>query len=171
MNRRRKGVKRKERKIMIKDKRVAYAIYIVVFMVVWNVLHILFSGSKYNLDGRIDVATPVVLAIVTGYLFFIAEKVNINDELKLARDTEGAVIIDVRDADEYAQGHIPGAINIPAHNIEAILEKLPDKSTPLFTYCLRGSRSRGMAKTLKSMGYTQVINMGGIDKYKGELEH
>ena len=41
----------------------------------------------------------------------------------------------------------------------------------LFTYCLRGSRSRGMVKTLKAMGYTQVINMGGINNYKGELEH
>ena len=156
---------------MIKDKRVAYAIYIMVFMVVWNVLHILFDKSGYDADLMTDVATPIVLAIVTGYLFFLAEKVNINDELELARETDGAVIVDVRDAAEYAQGHIPGAINIPAQDIEAITEKMPDKSTPLFTYCLRGTRSRGMVRTLKAMGYTQVINMGGIDKYKGELEH
>jgi rhodanese-related sulfurtransferase len=96
--------------------------------------------------------------------------VNINDELELARETDGAVIIDVRDAGEYAQGHIPGAINVSADNIEAILEAVPDKDTPLFTYCLRGSRSRGAVKALKAMGYKQVINMGGINKYKGEME-
>lgn len=156
---------------MIKDKRAAYAIYVVVFIVVWKLLERLFSGGGGNTSGVIDISIPLIVALVTGYLFFIASKVNINDELKLARETDGAVIIDVRDAEEYAQGHIPGAINIPAQDIEAILEKLPDKSTPLFTYCLRGSRSRGMVRTLKAMGYTQVINMGGINNYKGELEH
>lgn len=160
---------------MIKDKRIAFALYVVLFVVLWNILDLLWSknvnGAGYDPAAGFDIVTPLIVAVVTGYLFFIAKKVNINDELELARGTDGAVIIDVRDAEEYAQGHIPGAINIPAQDIKAILEKLPDKSTPLFTYCLRGSRSRGMVRTLKAMGYTQVINMGGINNYKGELEH
>ncbi len=155
---------------MIKDKRVAFVIYIVLFIVFWNILERFVSGAGGDIVDSIDIATPLVVAIVTGYLFFIADRVNINDELELARETDGAVIIDVRDADEYARGHILGAINVPADNIEAILEAVPDKSTPLFTYCLRGSRSRGAVKALKAMGYTQIINMGGISKYKGEIE-
>ena len=80
------------------------------------------------------------------------------------------MIVDVRNADEYAQGHIPGAINIPAENIEAISSIAADKDMPIFTYCLRGSRSSKAVKNLKAMGYTRVINMGGINKYKGEQE-
>ena len=45
-----------------------------------------------------------------------------------------------------------------------------DKNTLVFTYCLRGSRSSRTVKALKTMGYTNVINMGGINKYKGEQE-
>ena len=157
---------------MIKDKRVAFVIYVVLFVVLWKIFEMIFSGSGINASTEIDIDifVPLILAIVTGYLFFIAQNVNINDELKFARETEGAVIVDVREADEYAQGHIPGAINVPADNLETIQSIVIDKDTPIFSYCLRGSRSRGAAKAMKAMGYTHVINMGGINKYKGELE-
>lgn len=157
---------------MIKDKKTAFAIYVVLFVVIWNIAEILWrviAGSGNDAAG-FDIVIPLVVAIVTGYLFYIAKGVNINDELEEARKTEGAVIIDVRDPDEYAQGHIPGAINIPADNLEEILNTVPDKNAHVFTYCLRGSRSSGAVKALKTMGYNNVISMGGINKYTGELE-
>lgn len=112
----------------------------------------------------------IIVAIVIVYLFFVAKQVDINDELEEVRATEGAVIVDVRAADEYAAGHIPGAVNIPLDDIGSISGMISDKNTPLFTYCLRGTRSRRAVKALKAMGYTGVINIGGIDKYKGERE-
>ena len=69
------------------------------------------------------------------------------------------------DADAFS--YIGG---LTGDEIETIGDRIPDKSTPLFTYCLKGSRSRSAVKALKAMGYTNVINMGGINKYKGEQE-
>lgn len=157
---------------MIKDKRIAFAVYVVLFVVFWNIVEILWRiiAGTGNDAGGFDMITPLIVAIVTGYLFFIARSVDINDELEEAGNTAGSVIIDVRDSDEYARGHIPGSINIPAEDIETIRTVVPDKNTPIFSYCLRGSRSSRAVKALKAMGYTHVINMGGINKYKGEQE-
>ena len=158
---------------MIKDKRVAFAIYVVVFVAVWRVVEMLLgslTGEASSNAGVIDISTPLIVALVTGYLFFLAKQVNINDELEEARNTDGAVIVDVREAEEFAQGHIPGAINIPVDDMELVRGIIPDRDTPLFTYCLRGSRSNRAVKYLKAMGYTHVISMGGINKYRGEIE-
>ena len=158
---------------MIKDKRIAFAVYVIAFIAFWNIAEMLWmtlTGGTGRSNTEFDILTPLIVGIVTGYLFFIAKSVNINDELKEAKKTKDAVIIDVRSSDEYAQGHIPGALNVPADNIEAMPDVIPNRETPIFTYCLRGSRSSRASRTLKAMGYTRVINMGGINKYKGERE-
>ena len=159
---------------MIKDKKAAFALYVVLFILIWNIAEklwlIFVDGNGYNITVGFHIATPLIVAVVTGYLFFVAKQVNINDELETARETTGAVIVDVRSEDEYAQGHIPGAINIPYENIESICKTVLDKDTPIYSYCLSGSRSSKAVKVLKTMGYTQAINMGGINKYKGRQE-
>ena len=94
----------------------------------------------------------------------------INDKLEEMRGVDGAVLLDVRTVEEYRQGHIPGAINVPVENIKAIREKVVNEDTPIYTYCLSGARSRSAAEALKSMGYTNVVNIGGINRYKGEIE-
>ena len=91
---------------------------------------------------------------------------NINRGLADYRAVPGAVLADVREADEYAAGHIPGAVNLPLSRIEAVA--LP-RNTPLFLHCLRGSRSQRAAGILKRMGYTAVRSIGGINSYKGEI--
>ncbi len=102
--------------------------------------------------------------------FLFREKADINSKMEEARRTEGAVILDVRGSDEYRQGHIPGAINVPVDSIEGVSAKIPDKSTPVFSYCLSGARSARAVKAMKAMGYTNVINTGGISAYKGDIE-
>lgn len=82
------------------------------------------------------------------------------------RETPNAVLLDVRSPGEYAQGHIPGSLNIPAHEIERIKV---DKNKPLFVYCLSGARSAGAVSWLRGAGY-QAKNIGGIGGYRGELE-
>lgn len=92
-----------------------------------------------------------------------------DDLVPIAQTTEGALIIDVRSPAEYAQGHVPNAINIPATSIGTIVNVAPDKQTPLFVYCLSGHRSGAATRALKGMGYTHVSNIGGIARYSGPL--
>jgi rhodanese-related sulfurtransferase len=78
--------------------------------------------------------------------------------------------LDVRHADEYADGHIKGAINIDNDVIGANkLEELPDKEQTIYVYCRSGNRSKQAAKKLVSLGYTDVIEIGGIIDWKGDI--
>jgi len=79
------------------------------------------------------------------------------------RETAGALLIDVRTAQEYRGGHIAGSVNIPLQELERIQEEA-EWDTPLFVYCRSGGRSRQAAMLLKRMGYTRVKNLGGIEQ-------
>jgi len=80
------------------------------------------------------------------------------------------VFLDVREADEYEQGAIPGAIHVPRGFLEFQVEgRIPDKSAPIVAYCAGGSRSAFAAKTLADLGYTDVVNLvGGFNRWKDE---
>jgi len=82
------------------------------------------------------------------------------------RETPNAILLDVRSPGEYAQGHIPGSINIPAQEISRIKV---DKEKALFVYCLSGARSAGAVSWLRGAGYN-AKNIGGIGGYQGEIE-
>ncbi|HEV8065891.1 MAG TPA: ThiF family adenylyltransferase, partial [Acidimicrobiales bacterium] len=79
-----------------------------------------------------------------------------------------ALFLDVREADEYEQGAIGGALFIPRGNLESNIEgRVPDKSTPIVVYCAGGTRSALAAKALGELGYTDVVSMaGGFNKWK-----
>ena len=90
---------------------------------------------------------------------------NINKGLQEYKATPGAVLVDVREVDEFKAGYIPGAVNAPLSMITS--SNLP-KDKPLFLYCLRGTRSKQAAGILKRMGYT-VKSIGGISGYRGAI--
>lgn len=94
------------------------------------------------------------------------------EEAKEAFAQEGSyIIVDVRRADEYAQGHIPGAINIA--NEEIIDDdpvELSDKDQLIYVYCRSGRRSQEAAAKLAALGYSNVIECGGIMDWTGEIE-
>lgn len=92
---------------------------------------------------------------------------NINRGRKEYKNTKEAILIDVREADEFHAGHIPGAVNIP---LAAVGDISYPKDTPLFVYCLHGTRSKRAALILKSRGYAKVESIGGIRSYHGPLE-
>ena len=92
---------------------------------------------------------------------------DINKSMEEYKNTAGAALIDVREADEFRGGHIPGAVNIPLSTIGSIT--LP-KDTPLFIYCLSGMRSKKAADILKQKGYNFAKSIGGIKSYKGAVE-
>ena len=86
-----------------------------------------------------------------------------------ARSQSGqAVFVDVREADEWSQGHVPGAIFIPRGFLELrIEEKVPDHSRPVIVYCAGGTRSALAARSLADLGYTNVTSMaGGFGRWK-----
>ena len=95
---------------------------------------------------------------------------DINEGLEEFRKTEGAVLLDVREPDEFAQGHVPGAVNIPLRQFMTVQEQFPDKSTPLFVYCLVGGRSKRACTGFTKLGYTDVHNIGAFNAYKGPAE-
>jgi rhodanese-related sulfurtransferase len=74
---------------------------------------------------------------------------------------QGAQIIDVRTAGEYAGGHIKGSINLPLQQLSSQMGKLKDKNQILITCCASGMRSASAKSILKQAGYQQVYNGGG----------
>jgi molybdopterin/thiamine biosynthesis adenylyltransferase/rhodanese-related sulfurtransferase len=80
----------------------------------------------------------------------------------------GAVLVDVREADEWSQGHVPGSVFIPRGYLELrIEEKVPDKSSEVLLYCAGGTRSALAARSLRDLGYTRVASVaGGFGKWK-----
>ena len=86
------------------------------------------------------------------------------------RRQPGAVVLDVREPDEYEQGAIPGAVHIPRGTLEGSVEaRLPDHDAPVIIHCASGVRSAFAAKTLTELGYTDVVSVaGGFNKWKDE---
>jgi len=80
------------------------------------------------------------------------------------------VMLDVREAEEYAQGAIAGAVHVPRGSLELEVEgRIPDKSKPVVVYCAGGVRSAFAAKTLAELGYSDVASMaGGFNRWKDE---
>ena len=93
------------------------------------------------------------------------------DEAKqMMQQDDGHVIIDVRRPDEFAAGHIPGAICIPNETIGSDQpEELPDLAQVILVYCRSGNRSKQAAQKLFDMGYTNVYEFGGIIDWTGEV--
>ena len=86
------------------------------------------------------------------------------EELK-NKAMQGAIILDVRSHQEYREGHIQGAINIPEYEIDNRIEReIPKKNQLVVIYCQYGSRSRNVYMKMKKLGYTNIYNLqGGLD--------
>ena len=92
--------------------------------------------------------------------------------IEMAKGNPKAVIVDVRRDDEYKAGHIPGALLLTLEKItkESAAKVLPDKSQMIFIYCRSGRRSKIAANKLLELGYTTLIEFGGILDYTGPVE-
>ncbi|MCL2565268.1 MAG: DUF1294 domain-containing protein [Defluviitaleaceae bacterium] len=83
---------------------------------------------------------------------------------------EDVVILDVRTAEEFADGHIAGAVLLPSNVIEAGAgEVIPDRGQTILVYCRSGARSAAAARILIEMGYTAVYDFGGIMDWSYEI--
>ena len=98
-------------------------------------------------------------------------QISMDEAVKMMRDEKNYIILDARRPEEYAEGHIPGAINIPNEEIgTAEIAELPDKSQLILVYCRSGRRSKEASEKLVMLGYTNIVEFGGIQDYEGEIE-
>lgn len=84
-------------------------------------------------------------------------------------EEEDYLILDVRTPEEYEEAHIPEAVNVPNETIgtEEIPE-LPHKEQLIFVYCRSGNRSKQASQKLADLGYTNIIEFGGINDWNGD---
>ena len=100
------------------------------------------------------------------------EKISMSEGIERMAADEDFILLDVRRADEFAAGHIPGAVNLPNEKIGTEeIASLPDKNQTIYIYCRSGNRSKQAADKLLALGYMNLIEFGGIIDYAGELEY
>lgn len=157
-------------------KKIIYIIGIILFIV------IVFIGfKKYRGNAKI------INAKITNTKIIEKEKNNKKDELiknsegyynitkeyakKIMDSNKKITILDVRTKEEYDNGHIKGAILMPYNEISKNISKIvSDKYSIILVYCRSGSRSAVASAKLVELGYTNVMDFGGISTWKYEIE-
>jgi len=96
-------------------------------------------------------------------------QISMTDAVTMMEEETGYLILDVRTPEEFAEKHIPGAINVPNEVIgtEEVPE-LPDKDQLILVYCRSGNRSKQASEKLAALGYTNIVEFGGINDWPGE---
>ena len=99
-------------------------------------------------------------------------QISMEEAVAMMATEENYIILDVRTTEEFAEKHIPNAINIPNETIgsEEPVE-LPDKNQLILVYCRSGNRSKQASEKLVALGYTNIYEFGGINDWTGELEN
>lgn len=92
------------------------------------------------------------------------------EEVRADMQDDDVLLVDVREIDEFANGHIPDAINVPLSELEQSAEKVLPKDKILYVYCRSGQRSTTAVRQLKEMGFEDVFNVGGIIDWSYEVE-
>ena len=88
------------------------------------------------------------------------------DQLARLLDDGGAVVVDVREPDEYAEGHVPGAVNLPTGRLPGRLDEL-DRDRTVYVVCASGNRSSAMTEVLTGAGFDAVNVTGGTSAWTG----
>ena len=97
-------------------------------------------------------------------------QISMQEAMDMMEKEKNYIILDVRTVAEYESGHIPGAICVPNETIgtEKIPE-LPDKDQLILVYCRSGNRSKQASEKLMKLGYTNIVEFGGINSWPGEI--
>ena len=97
-------------------------------------------------------------------------QITMDEAVDMMAQETGYIILDVRRPDEYAAGHIPNAINVPNESIgTSDIPELPDKDQLIMVYCRSGRRSKEASEKLVKLGYTNIVEFGGILDWKGGI--
>ena len=94
------------------------------------------------------------------------------EEAKNMMDTQEAIVLDVREQDEFDAGHIPGAVLLPVGTItkDTATAVIPELDSVVLVYCRSGNRSKKASQALVDLGYTGIYEFGGINTWPYEVE-
>ena len=96
-------------------------------------------------------------------------QINMREAIAIMENETEYIILDVRTPSEFTDKHIPGAINVPNETIgTAQIPELPDKDQLILVYCRSGNRSKQASEKLVALGYTNIVEFGGINDWPGE---
>ena len=96
-------------------------------------------------------------------------QINMDEAITMMEEESGYIILDVRTPEEFSDKHIPGAINIPNETIGTTeIPELPKKDQLILVYCRSGNRSKQASEKLAALGYTNIVEFGGINDWPGE---
>ncbi len=127
------------------------------------------NDSSIGIIGGADGPTAILVSEKGEKAMY--EIITAEDAKKIMDSGDDFVILDVREQDEFAEGHIPDAILIPYTEIENEAEEmLPDKDKQILVYCRSGRRSKIAAESLAKLGYTNIKEFGGIIDWPYEVE-
>ena len=96
-------------------------------------------------------------------------QINMDEAITMMEEESSYIILDVRTPEEFADKHIPGAINIPNETISTEeIPELPDKDQLILVYGRSGNRSKQASEKLAALGYANIVEFGGINDWPGE---
>ena len=96
-------------------------------------------------------------------------QISMTDAVTMMEEETGYIILDVRTRSEFAEKHIPGAVNVANETIGTEdIPELPDKDQLILVYCRSGNRSKQASEKLVALGYTNIVEFGGIIDWPGE---
>ena len=99
------------------------------------------------------------------------KSISMSEAEEMMKNEKDYIILDVRTTEEYKEGHIPNAINVANETIgEDEIAELPDKNQLIMVYCRSGRRSKQAASKLVKLGYSNIVEIGGIIDWKGDIE-
>ena len=132
---------------------------------------------KHQRNNKIRVAAAAVAALLAALLAACGvnsktsyRQITADEAAQMMQEETGFVLLDVRTQEEYASGHIPGAICIPNETIGSEeIPELPDTDQLILVYCRSGNRSKQASQKLAEQGYTNVVEFGGINGWTGEI--
>ncbi|MBR6526830.1 MAG: rhodanese-like domain-containing protein [Lachnospiraceae bacterium] len=97
-------------------------------------------------------------------------QITMTEAVEMMKTETNYIILDARTHEEYNEGHIPGAICIPNETIgSGDLSALPDKDQLILVYCRSGNRSKQASEKLVLLGYTNIVEFGGIRDWTGDI--
>jgi len=98
-------------------------------------------------------------------------QVSMKEAVEFMADKSDYIILDARTAEEYNTEYIPDAVNVPNENIgQYEIPELPDKGRLIMVCCRSGNRSKQASEKLVDLGYTNIVEFGGINDWQGEKE-
>ena len=141
------------KQLKITEVKMNKIIYIVLIIIIIGGIVLMFNKNEKNSEEKATI-----------------KYVSMDEIIQIMNENEDYIILDVRTIEEYNEGHIPNAICIPNETIgQDVVNKLPNKEQLILIYCRSGNRSKQAAAKLEKLGYTNLIEFGGIIDWKGEI--